>query len=119
VKSGISANQLWTQTPVAARLVEVNTKTGFSLTAGSYSVRASSTQQFYILCDSVASKTATASSVTTTRAIPLNNGDTSNATSFAEANCSLVLTDSTTLTVYKNTAGSTFGRVRAMLSEWF
>ena len=115
----VTSNQLWTQVPVAARLIEVNTKTGFSLTAGSYTIRPTSTQQFYIIADGAASATATCSSVTTTRAVPLNNGDTSNATSFAEANCSLVITNGTTLTIYKNTAGSTFGRVRAMLSEWF
>ena len=31
---------VWVGVPVANRLVEVNTKTGFSLTAGSYSVNA-------------------------------------------------------------------------------
>ena len=45
MKSGISANQLWTQQPVGSRLVEVNSKTGFSLTAGSYSVLPSNQQR--------------------------------------------------------------------------
>jgi hypothetical protein len=68
MKSGVSANQLWTQQPVASRLVEVNTKTGFSLTAGSYIVRASSSQRGNITITSSVSNTATISSVTTTRA---------------------------------------------------
>ena len=71
MKSGISANQLWTQQPVANRLVEVNTKTGFtaavsdktgfSLTAGSYSVLESATQRGTVsLVDGTTDMTATA-----------------------------------------------------------
>ena len=79
MKSGISANQLWTQQPVANRLVEVNTKTGFtaavsdktgfSLTAASYVVRASSTQTASVGTAANTSVTSTISSVTTTRAL--------------------------------------------------
>ena len=69
MKSGVSANQLWTQQPVASRLVEVNTKTGFSLTAGSYNVLASSTQTADVATGANTSVTATISSVTTTRAL--------------------------------------------------
>ena len=62
MKSGLSANQLWTQQPVASRLVEVNTKTGFSLTAGSYSVLESSTQRGTVsIVDGSTSSSATAS----------------------------------------------------------
>jgi hypothetical protein len=53
----ISPNQLWTQQPVGSRLVEVNTKTGFSLTAGSYSVLESAT---VAIVDGSTSTTATA-----------------------------------------------------------
>jgi hypothetical protein len=69
MKSGISANQLWTQTPVAARLIEVNTKTGFSLTAGSYSVRASSMQSFHFSISNTNTEiNVTITAVTLTRA---------------------------------------------------
>ncbi len=75
MKSGVSANQLWTQVPVANRLIEVNTKTGFSLTAGSYSVRASSNQtgtaSFAL---SATSGTAAISAVTLVRACILPTG---------------------------------------------
>lgn len=67
---GASAIQVWTQVPVASRTVTVNDKTSFSLTAGSYSVRASSSQ--YVTGDASASTAQafamTISSVTLTRA---------------------------------------------------
>ena len=73
----INPNQLWTQVPVASRTVEVNTKTGFtaavsdktgfSLTAGSYTVRASSCQRALAYMTSVASYAFTISAVTMTR----------------------------------------------------
>lgn len=42
------ANAIWTLVAVGSRTVEVNTKTGFSLTAGSYSIRASDVQGFVV-----------------------------------------------------------------------
>lgn len=71
---GIEAIAVWTQVPVASRTVEVNTKTGFSLTAGSYSVRASSVQVGTITVSGATSNTGAVSSVTTTRAIAHNQG---------------------------------------------
>lgn len=83
MKSGITANQLWTQQPVASRLVEVSDKTGFSLTAGSYVVRASSSQRATASFASTGTSVdITISSVTTTRATALFGGwtgDTNNA----------------------------------------
>ena len=54
-------------TGAVGSLTTNNDKTGYSLTAGSYSVRASSTQRA-LITDSIAGPTATISSVTTTRA---------------------------------------------------
>ena len=101
MKSGISANQLWTQQPVASRLVEVNTKTGFSLTAGSYIVRASSTQATVITVAAGGyTNTVTISSVTTTRAFPNFNGLSYNTNDTNPVNtfCRMELTNGTTIT---------------------
>ena len=98
---GLQAIAVWTQVPVASRTVEVNTKTGFSLTAGSYEVRASSTQAGSISIGAgVASNTATISSVTTTRALVFFTGsrdDTSTATPDFYLG-RLLLTNGTTVT---------------------
>ena len=68
-RKGASAVQVWKQVPVASRTVEVNTKTGFSLTAGSYSVRASSSQRGTVVIGAGSvSGSVSISSVTTTRA---------------------------------------------------
>ena len=61
--------QVWSQVPLANRTITVSDKTGFSLTAGSYSVRASSTQAGVTSLTSTATTAnAAISSVTTTRA---------------------------------------------------
>ena len=132
---------IWTQVPVANRLVEVNTKTGFaidtnndktgytvstnsdktgytvstvsdktgySLTAGSYSVRASSTQQGTVSFSGATSGTSVISSVTTTRAFLAGGGN-----STAEPNDATIgrarvkLTAATTVTSTTNGTGST------------
>ena len=59
--------QVWSQVPVANRLIEVNTKTGFSLTAGSYSVRASNSQTLYSAIGAGTTVSPSHSSVTVTR----------------------------------------------------
>ena len=72
-----SAIEVWTAVAVASRTVEVNTKTGFSLTAGSYVVLASSMQIATIaVANGTTSNTATITSVTTTRATVSLNGYT-------------------------------------------
>ena len=101
---GITAVQVWTQVPVANRTVEVNTKTGFSLTAGSYSVRASSTQSGTITVNSVASDTATISSVTATRAFLAGGGNQGANDNFSDSKGRVILTNATTVTA--NRAGS-------------
>ena len=77
----LNPSQIWSQVPVANRLVEVNTKTGFSLTAGSYSVRASSSQSG---SGSITSTNATGSisisSVTVARASLFYSGQNRNNT---------------------------------------
>ena len=79
---GTPGIECWTMMPVADRTVEVNTKTGFSLTAGSYAIHATSNQQgTIVLIATDLTENATISSVTTTRAACwlqgyTNNGDT-------------------------------------------
>ena len=98
------ANAVWNLVVVASRTVEVNTKTGFSLTAGSYQVRASSTQRGTIT-GSGTSTTGAVSSVTTTRAFEVRNGNTSTIVdgNLAEGITRLTLTNATTVTAAKNT----------------
>ena len=81
-------------------------KTGYSLTAGSYVVRASSTQYGSISIDSATSATATISSVTTTRAVLGAMGMTTseNAGNLSIALSRFTLTNATTVTGTKNTA---------------
>jgi hypothetical protein len=98
----LTALAVWTQVPVALRTVEVNTKTGFSLTAGSYSVRASSTQRGTVSLTST-SATATISSVTTTRANESYTGDTNGTGASSGADnryfsVRIILTAATTIT---------------------
>lgn len=96
----LNSSQIWSQVPVASRTVEVNTKTGFSLTAGSYSVRASSTQ-IGSMNSASTSATTTISSVTTTRTVINKNGNQANNTSIVECDTSIQLTNATTVTAYK------------------
>ena len=108
-RGGLTAVAVWTQVPVANRLVEVNTKTGFSLTAGSYSVRASSLQTGTLLLASATSNTAAVSSVTVTRAKVLQSGFSSD--DAASANWPvyyprMILTNATTVTGNRNTGGA-------------
>lgn len=97
----LNPSQVWSQVPVANRLIEVNTKTGFSLTAGSYSVRASSTQRGSANAYGIGSAggTVTISSVTTTRAQEVFNGSTTDDGSTSPQNYQVrvSLTSSTTV----------------------
>lgn len=110
MKSFFDALAVWTQIPVANRTVEVNTKTGFSLTAGSYSVRASSTQygNMTLASNTDVTKTATISSVTATRASLFNGGfDTDEATDQNDAVFTrITLTNATTVTATRATSTS-------------
>ena len=111
MKSGVSAHQLWTQQPVASRLVEVNTKTGFSLTAGSYSVRASSTQRAIITqVNGESSITATVSSVTTTRAMVSNASEVGDQTGNSSA--VLIIAALTSATVVTSTRMNVTGSAK-------
>ena len=111
MKSGVSSNQLWTQQPVAARLVEVNTKTGFSLTAGSYEVRASSTQRAIITqVNTESSVTATVSSVTTTRAMLSNCSEVGDQTGNSSA--VLIIAALTSATVVTSTRMNVTGSAK-------
>lgn len=105
---GLQAIEVWTQVPVASRTVEVNTKTGFSLTAGSYSVRASSNQRGTIsLTAGLTTAPATISSVTTTRAqcLPAGTAFDNVSTSDQYKLATIVLTNATTVTATRITAG--------------
>ena len=99
---GFNAVVVWTQVPVANRTVEVNTKTGFSLTAGSYVVRASDVQRgTFTIGNAQASNTATITSVTTTRAVVVPGGFSNDETTAQvpdENETRVVLTNATTVT---------------------
>jgi hypothetical protein len=113
----LNPSQVWSQVPVASRTVTVTTnndktgytatvsdKTGFSLTAGSYSVRASSTQYGSVSqASGSTSSSASISSVTVTRAA-LENLGTDNASRPSR----YTLAGSTTVTAVKlNDGGDT------------
>ena len=100
----VSPLAVWQQIPVANRTVQVNTKTGFSLTAGSYVVRASSMQIATINCSGTTSATATISSATTTRADAGNGGTrTDDAVANDRFGVTIVLTNATTVTATRIT----------------
>ena len=101
-----SAIEVWTQTPVANRTVEVNTKTGFSLTAGSYSVRASSTQTGSLSLTGAANTQAVISSVTTTRTVLTGTGRVTTAavTALDRGLITVALSSATTVDGDKGTA---------------
>lgn len=80
---GFNPWPVWSQVPVANRLVEVNTKTGFSLTAGSYAVRASSSQRANATFSTSATVDVTIASVTTTRATAIAMGSSRGTDSYA------------------------------------
>ena len=89
----------------------VSDKTGYSLTAGSYSVRASSTQHVTasLSTGTSTSTTATISSVTTTRAVLEYGGNNANgATAGSEMDASHVLTNATTIT-FNRVVGTNVG----------
>lgn len=109
MQRGASAVEVWTQVSVASRLVEVNTKTGFSLTAGSYVVRASSTQTGTVTLQSATSGTASISSVTTTRAKSDHQGLSENYAASDRLNqlfARSALSAATTVTVTKASGGA-------------
>ena len=94
----------WQQIPVANRTVEVNTKTGFSLTAGSYSVRASSTQHGdATIPDPGTSTTAAISAVTLIRASAGHMGQAGGPTATNTSLVRIDFTNTTTLTFIRGT----------------
>lgn len=106
----ISPYMFWSQVPLANRTVTITTnndKTGYSLTAGSYSVRASSTQRGLILetAGGVGFNTATISPVTTTRAMETHNGAHVTATLTYSGFGRIDLTNSTTVTLTREDDG--------------
>lgn len=97
---------VWQQIPVANRTVEVNTKTGFSLTAGSYSIHATSNQRGTILVDAATSNTAAISSVTTTRSLAMWEGAGPATDTFTGGFTRITLTNATTVTATTRSAAS-------------
>ena len=114
----LNPSQVWSQVPVANRLIEVNTKTGFSLTAGSYVVRASSIQRG-LITGSTSTLTATISSVTTTRAAENRNGVRTDGNNVSETMTNVQLTDATTITVTKNADAGITSRTPYVVTELF
>ena len=113
----LNPSQIWSQLPVASRTVEVNTKTGFSLTAGSYSVRASSTQRGNGTNAAGVTTANTVSSVTTTRASVYSCGNDS-----AGNNVNPVrfgLTSSTNVNAVTGNAGGSNSSYNFELAEFF
>ena len=106
----IQAIDVWTQVPVASRTVEVNTKTGFSLTAGSYSVRASSVQggTQSIANGAGPTNTSAISSVTTTRTT-LDSAECSGDTNTVGASSGGIRIDLTNATTVTGTRENTSG----------
>lgn len=98
---------VWQQIPVANRTVVASTvsdKTGYTLTAGSYSIRASSMQRGQVDNTGAGTNTATISSVTTTRAVEGLCGGSSNNDIVSRSLVRLTLTNATTVTVVKGTS---------------
>jgi hypothetical protein len=116
----LNSNAIWTQTPLANRTITVSDKTGFSLTAGSYSVRASSCQRAVITqVNTESSVTATVSSVTTTRALLSNCSEVGDQTGNSSA--VLIISALTSATVVTSTRMNVTGSAKASfdLGEWF
>lgn len=112
------AYAVWNQIPVASRTVSVTTnndKTGYSLTAGSYSIRASSTQSGTITI-SGGTGTSSPSSVTTTRAVLDHLGTDTGASDSTRLLGRVSLTGSTTVTGTANTDSGVMGW---FLAEYF
>lgn len=84
-----------------------NDKTGYTLTAGSYSIRASSTQRGTATLGNNTVNTASISSVTSTRATEHKCGQRHVGTD--EGNCRMALTASTTLTFTSDLGTATDG----------
>jgi hypothetical protein len=103
------AYSTWNDIAVASRTVEVNTKTGFSLTAGSYVLHASNNQRGTIAIGAAASSnTATISSVTTSRSQVIHTGQSYNNTTGIDSSLGrLTLTNSTTITATRDGVSST------------
>ena len=116
-RKGASVVQVWNY-PVALRLVEVNTKTGFSLTAGSYSVRASSMQAGVITYASAGSATAAVSAVTLTRATIEFGGTHANTNDFTYSTMGSLSATTTALSERSNTGAGTTNN-RFIVTELF
>ena len=82
-----------------------NDKTGYSLTAGSYVLRATSNQRGSIQLSTASSNTATISSVTITRAMLVGDGQDSDVDSVTFLTRG-TLTNGTTVTKNKSTAAA-------------
>lgn len=95
-------------TGAVGSVTTVNDKTGYSLTAGSYVVRASSTQTANIvIANPAVTATATISSVTVTRAIAAFDGQQSPNTALPQCLTRITLTNATTVTASVATTPAT------------
>ena len=97
----------------------VSDKTGYSLTAGSYVIHASSNQRGTIIVNAATSNTGSISSVTTTRSLATYEGESGTNTVLPEVDSYLVLTNSTTLTVTRQTAGAGAQTISYQVEETF
>ena len=108
---GFNPFVVWTQVPVASRLVEVNTKTGFSLTAGSYVVTGAVQAGTITGVSLTATATATISAITEAKTGLYHLGDswpagtdatTATFNSLGASKNRIVLTNTTTITATRN-----------------
>lgn len=111
---GLQAISVWTQVPVASRTVEVNTKTGFSLTAGSYVVTGTVARGTMTIANLGSSITATISAVTLAKTdihqTGLGDGASGSDTvniAFRARFATLELTNTTTLTATRTGTDNT------------
>ena len=102
-----------------------NDKTGYSLTAGSYSIRASSVQRGTISIASATSATASLSAVTMARAVEafagswLNEAEGSGGNAFKNSISYLQLTSTTVVTATRGTADANGTTVGFTVAEYF
>ena len=117
---GISSGIISTVTGSVGSVTTVNDKTGYSLTAGSYSVRASSTQHGSVSFGASDSDlNVTISSVTVTRAFASGDSRTNAVTEVGQSFISTELTGATTVNKKRGASGTITGTSAAEVMELF
>lgn len=117
---GIQSIDVWTGVPVANRLVEVNTKTGFSLTAGSYLQHATNNQRVAPdITTGNASTDTTISAVTLARALEVSGGPIKTASDSQLATGDFRLTSTTNIRMQRGADTANTSSGAATVEETF